>query len=73
MIYLAIDSMKLFLRGRLFRDNAAVFRKWILGFVITVAVILLLAEFVNVWLGAIVGGLIGGAVMPFLFRNLRYN
>jgi hypothetical protein len=72
MFGMFLDSAKLFLRGKLFRDNAAVIRMWLVGFVIATALVLLLALYVNVWLGAILGGLCGGALMPYLLRNLKY-
>lgn len=68
-----MESVKLFLSGRMFRDNLAVLRSWLIGFVVTVVVAVLLATYVNLWVGAVVGGLIGGALMPYLFRNLKYN
>ena len=69
---MVLDSIKLFLRGRLFRDNGAVLRAWLLGFVVTMALLLALSR-VNPWLSVLAGGLAGGALMPWLFRNLKYN
>ncbi len=73
MFNMVLDSMKLFLRGQLFRDNTTVLGLWLLGFVVTIAVIIALVLYVNLWLGALLGGLLGGALMPYLFRNLKYN
>ncbi|QBB72112.1 hypothetical protein ELE36_18030 [Pseudolysobacter antarcticus] len=73
MFNMVLDSMKLFLRGQLFRDNTTVLTLWLLGFVITVALIIGLVLYVSLWLGALLGGLLGGALMPYLFRNLKYN
>ena len=73
MFGMFLSSAKLFLQGKLFRDNGAVFRSWIIGFAVAVVLILGLATYVNLWLGAAVGGLVGGALMPWLFRNLKYN
>jgi hypothetical protein len=73
MVGMVLDSIKLFLRGKLFRDNSAVIGMWAIGFAVTVAVTVGLASYVNSWLGAVLGGLLGGALMPYLFRNLKYN
>ncbi len=72
MFNMFLDSVKLFLRGRLFRDNAAVIRMWLIGFVVATALVLLLALYVNFWIGAALGGLCGGALMPYLLRSLKY-
>lgn len=73
MFSMFLDSVKLFLRGKLFRDNAAVFRQWAIGFAVTCVLVVALALWVHVWLGAVAGGLVGGALMPYLFRDLKYN
>ncbi len=72
MFSMFMDSVKLFLRGKLFRDNLAVIRMWLIGFVVATGLVLLLALYVNLWLGALIGGLCGGALMPYLLRSLKY-
>lgn len=73
MFSMFLSSARLFLHGKLFRDNGAVFRSWITGFIVAVVLILGLSTYVNLWLGAVVGGLVGGALMPYLLRHLKYN
>jgi hypothetical protein len=73
MFDLFSGSVRLFLQGKLFRDNAAVFRSWAIGFAMALVIISVLAVYVNLWAGAVVGGLISSASMPHLFRNLKYN
>jgi hypothetical protein len=73
MFGMFLNSVKLFLQGKLFRDYGMVMRLWALAFAIASALIVLLAEYVNIWFGAVAGGLISGALMPYLFRNLKYN
>ena len=72
MFSMVLDSIKLFLRGQLFRDNTAVLRLWGVGLLVTLVVLVGLS-LVNAWLAVVVGGLGGGALMPWLFRNLKYN
>ena len=72
MLDMVINAMKLFIAGKLFRDNAAFFRQWGIGF--AAALLLMVAfSFVNPWLGMVAGGAAGGALLPWLFRDLKYN
>ena len=72
MLDMVVNAAKLFVAGRLFRDNALFFRQWGIGFG---ASLLLMAglSFVNPWLGMVVGGAAGGALLPWLLRDLKYN
>ena len=72
MLDMVVNAAKLFVAGKLFRDNALFFRQWGIGFG---ASLLLMAglSFVNPWLGMVVGGAVGGALLPWLFRDLKYN
>jgi hypothetical protein len=67
------NSLGLFLRGKLFRDNASVFRQWLKGFALTLAVLIAVGYFIGSLMGVIVASLLGGALQPWLFRNLKYN
>jgi hypothetical protein len=68
-----MNSVRLFLQGKLFRDNADVFRQWLKGFGLTLAVFLVVAFTVNVLLGVIIASLVGGAAQPWLFKDLKYK
>lgn len=72
MVEMVVHSVRLFIAGKLFRDNLAFFRQLAIGFVVTLLLMIALA-WVNPWLGLVVGGAAGGALMPWLFRNLKYN
>lgn len=72
MLDMVVNAAKLFVAGKLFRDNLAFLRQWGIGF--AVAFVLMVAlSFVNPWLGMIVGGGVGGALLPWLFKDLKYN
>jgi hypothetical protein len=72
MFEMMVHSSRLFFEGKLFRDNWAFFRQ--LGISIALTLLLMLAlGWVNPWLGMVAGGAIGGALTPWLFRNLKYN
>jgi hypothetical protein len=72
MFDMIINAAKLFLAGKLFRDNLAFFRQWGIG---VAAALVLMAGigFVNPWLGMVLGGAVGGALLPWLLRDLKYN
>ena len=73
MFEMFVSSMRLFLRGKLFRDNASVFRQWLKGFALTLTVLLVVGYFRGALVGVIVASLLGGALQPWLFKNLKYN
>jgi hypothetical protein len=67
-------SMMMFLKGKLFRDNKMVARQGAIGVITVILLITLLGKFVvPMWLAAIIGGFVGGALMPYLFKDLKYN
>jgi len=70
---MAQNSIILFFRGKLFADPNMAMRQLALGVVATAIVLIVLAVAgAPVWLAALLAGLAGGALQPFLFRNLRY-
>jgi hypothetical protein len=73
VLQMFMNSLRLFLRGKLFRDNGSVFRQWLKGFVLTLALFLIAARCVSPLAGVIIASLIGGAVQPWLFKDLKYN
>lgn len=67
-------SMIMFLEGKLFRDNKMVARQGAIGVITVIVLIVLLGKFVvPMWLAAVIGGFTGGAAMPYLFKDLKYN
>jgi hypothetical protein len=72
MLDMLVNAAKLFFVGKLFRDNAAFFRQWGLGFATALALMVGLG-FLNPWLGMVVGGVAGGALLPWLFKDLKYK
>lgn len=67
------NSVILFCRGKLFRDNKMVFMQWLKGFAITLAILLAIGFMVNPLVGVIVASIVGGALQPILFKDLKYN
>jgi hypothetical protein len=71
---MAQNSMSLFVKGKLFKDRGMVFRQLAIGVVATAVLFVVLAvSGVSLWLAALVAGLMGGALQPYLFKDLRYQ
>jgi hypothetical protein len=67
------SSVQLFLRGKLFRDGRQVFLQWLKGFLLTLGLLLVVGGVFNPLVGVILGSLVGGALQPYLFKDLKYN
>ncbi len=79
---MAVNSMILFARGKLFKNLGSVMLKAILGILITailfVATVYYLSHGIgwtsvgHIYASAFIAALIGGAIQPFLFKDLKY-
>jgi hypothetical protein len=68
-----IDSLRLFVKGKLFREPGAVFRRWLIVFgVALVAVIGFVKAGVPLWIAVTLVALTAGVLQPYLFKNLKY-
>lgn len=68
------NSLRLFLKGKLFRDPRMVARQWLIGVAFTLVVLVVLAKVgLPLWTAVLLASLGGGALQPFLFKNLKYN
>ena len=72
MVEMFKSSVSLFFRGKLFRDNAAVLKQWLIGFVVTLLVLLVVGWFSSACIGVAVASVVGGAIQPYLFKDLKY-
>jgi hypothetical protein len=71
---MAITSIGLFFRGKLFANPAQVYRQIAIGVLATAVVLFMLAVIgVPVWLAALIAGFGGGVLQPYLFKDLRYR
>ena len=66
-------SVQLFLKGKLFRDRRQVFSQWLKCFFLTLGLVLVIGWVFNPFMGVILGSLVGGALQPYLFKDLKYN
>lgn len=69
-----LNALKLFLKGKLFRDPHAVLKKWLIGCVVSLLAVIILAKAgVPLWLTVVMVAFGSGALQPWLFRNLKYK
>lgn len=73
MIGMAIDSAKLFFTGKLFQNYPLMFRQILIGSGAGAIALILAAQFLPVWMAALIGGMVAGALQPVLFKDLRYR
>lgn len=72
MLDMALNSARLFFAGKLFRDGRAVFVQWLKGFAVSLGLVLAIGWFVSPTAGVVVASLVGGALQPLLFKDLKY-
>lgn len=74
MFEIAKHSLGLMARGKLFAEPAKVYRQAALGAIATALLLIALAVLgAPLWAAALIAGFTGGALQPYLFRNLRYR
>lgn len=75
MLDLALSSIGLFLRGKLFADPGKAMSQLVIGIVATMLVFLLISKIAGapLWSAALIAGFVGGALQPYLFKDLRYR
>lgn len=73
MLDMVKNSALLFFQGRLFKDFNAVLRQAAIGIALTAAILIGLSfTGLPLWACAAIAGFIGGAVQPYLFKDLKY-
>jgi hypothetical protein len=71
---MAKNSMTLFFAGKLFADPAKVYRQLAIGAAAAAMLLIVLVLLrLPLWLAAMVAGFCGGALQPYLFKDLRYR
>jgi hypothetical protein len=67
------NSVKLFLKGKLFREPGVVFRQWLIGFSVSIAALVALVKLgVPLGLAVALVAIAAGVLQPLLFKNLKY-
>lgn len=72
MLSTVIDSAKLLVSGKLFKDNAKAMRQLAIGAGVGALVVILVGQVAPLWLAAVAGGAASGFLQPILFKDLKY-
>ena len=71
---MAKTSITLFMQGKLFQDTSMVMRQLGMGVAATAVLLVVLALLgIPVWISALLAGLLGGMLQPYLFKDLKYR
>ena len=71
---MAMSSITLFFQGKLFANPGLVFRQLAIGVVVTALVLVVAAKVgAPLLVAAALAGLVGGALQPLLFKDLKYK
>ena len=69
-----VQSASLFLKGKMFRDPKQVFIRSVIGVAVGAILLIVLGKFVlPLWAAAGVAGVVTGAMMPYMFKDLKYQ
>ena len=67
------NSIALFFHGKLFADRGKVLQQLLIGIAVTAVLFVGLAKAgLPLWLAAMVAAMLGGALQPYLFKDLKY-
>lgn len=73
MFEMFMDSATLFVKGKLFKDYKSVFIQMMIGVIVTAVIGIALAKLgTGMWIAIGVAAFIGGALQPYLFKDLKY-
>lgn len=72
MLTMFFNAVKLFFAGKLFREPRDVFKQWLKGFALCLAILVAVGWLVSPLVGVVVAALVGGFAQPLLFKDLKY-
>ena len=68
-----LNSLKLFFRGKLFREPKQVLRQWLIGLLVALMTLVILVKLgLATWLAVLLVSVAVGALQPWLFKDLKY-
>lgn len=73
MLDMVKTSIILFFQGKLFKNPNEVYRQLAIGVGVALVIFLALAKFTGMPIAAMVAGFIGGALQPYLFKDLKFR
>lgn len=72
MLEMVTNSARLFLAGKLFKDNRLAMRQLGAGILAGVVAGVIVGLVLPIWVAAMVSGAVAGFAQPVLFKNLKY-
>ena len=74
MLEMAMHSIVLFWKGKLFQDLGSVLRQAAIGIAVAAVLLLVFAQLIGLplWLSVVVTSFIAGLYQPWLFKDLKY-
>jgi hypothetical protein len=75
MLDMVKNSVSLFFQGKLFAEPGKAYMQLAIGVLLTALCFIAAHKFAGLpyWAAASVAGFLGGAIQPYLFRDLRYR
>lgn len=73
MFEMVKSSAILFFQGKLFQNQNEVYRQLAIGIGVTLVVFLAAATLTCLPLAGLVAGFVGGAIQPYLFKDLKFR
>jgi hypothetical protein len=73
MFEMVKTSAILFFQGKLFQNQNEVYRQLAIGIGITLVVFLIVAKLACLPLAGLFAGFVGGAIQPYLFKDLKFR
>lgn len=73
MLDMVKTSIILFFQGKLFKNPNEVYRQLAIGVGVALVIFLALAKLTGMPIAAMVAGFIGGALQPYLFKDLKFR
>ena len=75
MFDMVLNSVGLFFAGRLFADPNKAYAQLAIGVIFTAVCLVAAVGLIGLplWSASALAGFLGGALQPYLFRNLRYR
>ena len=74
MFDMLLSSITLFMQGKLFQDLGTLSIKLLIGVIVTTAICFAAVKLgLGIWIAIGIASVTGGAIQPYLFKDLKYK
>ncbi|MDQ7051270.1 MAG: hypothetical protein Q9M92_17785 [Enterobacterales bacterium] len=74
MFDMLLNSITLFMKGKLFQDLGSLSIKLSIGIIVTAVICFAAFKLgLNIWFAIAIASIVGGAIQPYLFKDLKYK